>query len=43
MRNEEKELLEELRNVEENENNYSDDYEEEESGYFFPDFRKFLN
>lgn len=43
MKNEEKELLNELKDYE-NSNDYEEEYEEEESkGYFFPDFRNFLN
>lgn len=43
MKNEEKELLNELNDYE-NSNDYEEEDEEEESkGYFFPDFRNFLN
>lgn len=43
MKNEEKELLNELKDYE-NSNDYEEEYEEEENkGYFFPDFRNFLN
>ncbi len=43
MKNEEKELLNELKDYE-NSDDYEEEYEEEESkGYFFPDFRNFLN
>lgn len=43
MKNEEKELLNELDRAEEYEE-YEEDYQEEEDkGYFFPDFRNFLN
>ena len=43
MKNDEKELLNELDRAEEYEE-YEEDYQEEEDkGYFFPDFRNFLN
>lgn len=43
MKNEEKELLNELKDYE-NSNDFEEEYEEEENeGYFFPDFRNFLN
>lgn len=42
MKNEEKELLNELDRAEEYEE-YEEDYQEEDKGYFFPDFRNFLN
>ena len=44
MKKDEKELLNEVENENENENeNYEEeDYDEEDRGYFFPDFRSFL-
>lgn len=42
MKNDEKELLNELDRAEEYEE-YEEDYQEEDKGYFFPDFRNFLN
>lgn len=43
MKNEEKELLNELKDYD-NSDDYEEEYEEEEDkGYFFPDFRNFLN
>ena len=42
MKNDEKELLNELDRAEEYED-YEEDYQEEDKGYFFPDFRNFLN
>ena len=42
MKNDEKELLNELDRAEEDEE-YEEDYQEEDKGYFFPDFRNFLN
>ena len=42
MKNEEKELLNELDRAEEDEE-YEEDFQEEDKGYFFPDFRNFLN
>ena len=42
MKNDEKELLTELDRAEEDEE-YEEDYQEEDKGYFFPDFRNFLN
>ncbi len=42
MKNDEKELLNELDRAEEDEE-YEEDFQEEDKGYFFPDFRNFLN
>ena len=42
MKNDEKELLNELDRAEEDEE-YEEEFQEEDKGYFFPDFRNFLN
>ncbi len=43
MKNEEKELLNELKDYEDSNDCEEEDEEEESKGYFFPDFRNFLN